>query len=59
MYEALKVPLSMTWEIYGDNSASYEDCFKMFNPVTPQAFKVGVMDVGARCFLTKNTPLAL
>ncbi len=36
MYETLKVPLAFTWEIYGDAAAPYEDCFRMFNPVTRQ-----------------------
>jgi hypothetical protein len=41
MFDVLKVPMSFTWEIYGDNSASFEDCFKMFNPITRQSFQVG------------------
>ena len=32
MYEMLKVPVSSTWEIYGDEEAGFEDCFRMFNP---------------------------
>ncbi|CAL8466007.1 g5543 [Coccomyxa elongata] len=38
MYERLKVPLAFTWEIYGDNEAHFNDCFRMFNPVTPESF---------------------
>ena len=38
MYERLKVPLSFTWEIYGDADAHFDDCFRMFNPVTRGAF---------------------
>ncbi len=38
MYERLKVPLSFTWEIYGDNDAHFNDCFRMFNPVSLEAF---------------------
>lgn len=30
--------IAMTWEIYGDMTASYMDCFKTFNPVTDEAF---------------------
>lgn len=30
--------IAMTWEIYGDMSADYMDCFKAFNPTTEQAF---------------------
>ena len=33
MYEKLKVPVSSTWEIYGDEEAGFEDCFRMFNPM--------------------------
>lgn len=38
MYERLKVPLSFTWEIYGDSEVHFNDCFRMFNPVAPDAF---------------------
>ena len=38
MYERLKVPLSFTWEIYGDADAHFYDCFRMFNPVSRDAF---------------------
>ena len=38
MYERLRVPLSFTWEIYGDADAHFYDCFRMFNPVTQEAF---------------------
>lgn len=38
MFEVLKVPMSFTWEIYGDESASYDDCFRMFNPLGKQHF---------------------
>ena len=38
MYDRLKVPLAFTWEIYGDNEAHFNDCFRMFNPVTPESF---------------------
>lgn len=42
MYEVLKVPMSFTWEIYGDAAASFEDCFRMFNPVTQDKFETTV-----------------
>lgn len=32
MYDVLRVPVASTWEIYGDEEAGFEDCFKMFNP---------------------------
>ena len=38
MYERLGVPLSFTWEIYGDTKAHFNDCFRMFNPVTQAQF---------------------
>eukprot|EP00798_Chlamydomonas_sp_ICE-L_P007591 gene7591-746_t len=34
MFSKQKVPMSYTWEIYGDFKAHYLDCFRMFNPVT-------------------------
>lgn len=30
------VPFASTWEIYGDLNAPYDDCFRMFNPLTKQ-----------------------
>eukprot|EP00879_Flechtneria_rotunda_P019482 GHRR01020461.1.p1 GENE.GHRR01020461.1~~GHRR01020461.1.p1 ORF type:complete len:453 (+),score=174.98 GHRR01020461.1:125-1483(+) len=33
MFEVLGVPMPFTWEIYGDATASFDDCFKMFNPL--------------------------
>lgn len=46
MYEVVKVPLSFTWEIYGDMSAHYNDCFRMFNPLTPQHLQKVRSNVG-------------
>jgi hypothetical protein len=37
IYEIMKVPVVYTWEVYGDETADFEDCFKMFNPVTEEA----------------------
>ena len=34
MHDVMGVPLSFTWEIYGDEQASFQECFKMFNPLT-------------------------
>lgn len=36
MYDKLHVPLSFTWEIFGDDKAPYDDCFRMFNPLSKQ-----------------------
>jgi hypothetical protein len=38
MYEKANVSIAMTWEIYGDESADYKDCFKMFNPLTQAGY---------------------
>jgi hypothetical protein len=37
MHAELKVPIAMTWEVYGDDAAPYHDCFRMFNPLTREA----------------------
>jgi hypothetical protein len=42
MYEVLKVPVAMTWEIYGDLKAHNNDCFRMFNPLTSEAHNATV-----------------
>jgi hypothetical protein len=31
--------MSFTWEIYGDSTAAFEDCFKMFNPLGKEHFE--------------------
>ena len=33
MHEELHVPMAYTWEIYGNMTADFHDCFRMFNPV--------------------------
>ena len=33
VFSNLSVPVAMTWEIYGDSTASNNDCFRMFNPL--------------------------
>ena len=40
MYSVLNIPLAFTWEIYGDTTAQYEDCFRMFNPLTVEKLRV-------------------
>lgn len=49
MYDRLKVPLSMTWEIYGDTEALYNDCFRMFNPTTREKY-----DEVVSCFMPSS-----
>eukprot|EP00271_Cylindrocystis_brebissonii_P005985 TRINITY_DN1846_c0_g1_i3.p1 TRINITY_DN1846_c0_g1~~TRINITY_DN1846_c0_g1_i3.p1 ORF type:complete len:273 (-),score=28.02 TRINITY_DN1846_c0_g1_i3:193-1011(-) len=39
MYDALHVPMAFTFEIYGDADAHHDDCFRMFNPITPAKFE--------------------
>ena len=39
LYEKLGVPLSFTWEIYGDAAAHFNDCFRMFNPTDPVRYE--------------------
>ncbi|XP_034603293.1 metallocarboxypeptidase A-like protein MCYG_01475 isoform X3 [Setaria viridis] len=38
MHDIAKVPMPFTFEIYGDEKASTDDCFKMFNPVDKTTF---------------------
>jgi hypothetical protein len=38
MFTKLDVPVAMTWEIYGDETAAFSDCFKMFNPLTTEGY---------------------
>ncbi|KAG0490020.1 hypothetical protein HPP92_006883 [Vanilla planifolia] len=40
MHDIVKVPMSFTFEIYGDLTASSNDCFKMFNPVDSDSFQI-------------------
>ncbi|KAK3248801.1 hypothetical protein CYMTET_41750 [Cymbomonas tetramitiformis] len=39
IYERLQVPVVFTWEIYGDQKAHVNDCFRMFNPVSPAGYE--------------------
>lgn len=32
------IPITSTWEIYGDEKASFHDCFRMFNPLNQETF---------------------
>ncbi|KAL6771740.1 CGL90 [Auxenochlorella protothecoides x Auxenochlorella symbiontica] len=42
MHGILKVPVSLTWEVFGDESAAYEDCYRMFNPTTREGLEAVV-----------------
>ncbi|KDD74903.1 hypothetical protein H632_c999p0, partial [Helicosporidium sp. ATCC 50920] len=39
MHASLGVPVALTWEIFGDIGAAYEDCFRTFNPLTSDQLK--------------------
>ncbi|KAI3734512.1 hypothetical protein L6452_13982 [Arctium lappa] len=38
MYDVARIPMAFTFEIYGDEKADINDCFKMFNPVDHPTF---------------------
>ncbi|MBA0733939.1 hypothetical protein Gogos_017901 [Gossypium gossypioides] len=50
MHDVVRVPMSFTFEIYGDNTATLKDCFKMFNPVDHTTFKRVLNDWSAAFF---------
>ncbi|OAY67457.1 hypothetical protein ACMD2_06696 [Ananas comosus] len=51
MHDVAKVPMSFTFEIYGNLSASSKDCFRMFNPVDKITFD-SVINKWCMAFLT-------
>lgn len=42
MYDVAGVPMSFTWEIFGDLDAAFADCFKMFNPIDSAAVEATI-----------------
>ncbi|XP_022951366.1 metallocarboxypeptidase A-like protein TRV_02598 [Cucurbita moschata] len=50
MFDKARVPMSFTFEIYGDAAASSNDCFKMFNPTDPATFNRVLGDWSAAFF---------
>ncbi|XP_004238422.1 uncharacterized protein [Solanum lycopersicum] len=50
MYDIARVPMSFTFEIYGDSTASSKDCFKMFNPTDITTFNRVLNDWSAAFF---------
>ena len=50
MHDELHVALAMTWEVYGDAAAAFEDCFRMFNPLTQGAYEAIVEQWTATIF---------
>jgi hypothetical protein len=49
IYANMSVPVVMTWEIYGDESAANDDCFRMFNPTTRAEHDAVVANWAAAC----------
>lgn len=47
MYDVAKVPMSFTWEIFGDFEAEYVDCYKMFNPIDRKTLEATVSNWAA------------
>ncbi|XP_021902708.1 metallocarboxypeptidase A-like protein TRV_02598 [Carica papaya] len=54
MYDIVRVPMAFTFEIYGDDTASSKDCFKMFNPVDQATFNQVLNDWSAAFFMIFN-----
>ncbi|CAI9296308.1 unnamed protein product [Lactuca saligna] len=50
MFEVANIPMAFTFEIYGDEKASYKDCFKMFNPIDQPTFNRVVNEWSAAFF---------
>ncbi|KAK1262339.1 hypothetical protein QJS04_geneDACA001360 [Acorus gramineus] len=60
MYDALKVPMAFTFEIYGDLEAPSRDCFRMFNPINLATFNRVLNDWSAAFIsLFERGPLLL
>lgn len=56
----LKVPVALTLEIFGDEAAPNEDCFRMFNPTTNKQLESVISKWSAIFFsLLSNLPLTL
>ncbi|KVI05201.1 Peptidase M14, carboxypeptidase A [Cynara cardunculus var. scolymus] len=51
MFDIAKIPMAFTFEIYGDEKADINDCFKMFNPVDHPTFN-RVLDEWSAAFFT-------
>ena len=49
IYVNMSVPVVMTWEIYGDEAAAHDDCFRMFNPTTRQLHDAVVDNWAGAC----------
>jgi hypothetical protein len=49
IYVNMSVPIAFTWEIYGDFSASNQDCFRMFNPLEREGHDAVIRTWVAAC----------
>eukprot|EP00243_Klebsormidium_subtile_P004113 TRINITY_DN17894_c0_g1_i1.p1 TRINITY_DN17894_c0_g1~~TRINITY_DN17894_c0_g1_i1.p1 ORF type:complete len:498 (+),score=95.97 TRINITY_DN17894_c0_g1_i1:371-1864(+) len=58
MFDVLHIPLPFTWEIYGDEKANNDDCFRMFNPVSRAVFEE-VVSNWTSAFITVLSDLSL
>ncbi|KAI4317027.1 hypothetical protein L6164_024940 [Bauhinia variegata] len=50
MYDIARVPMAFTFEIYGDGTASSNDCFQMFNPTDLSSYNRVLNDWAAAFF---------
>lgn len=56
----MKVPIALTLEIFGDESAPNEDCFRMFNPISHDQLEEVISKWSAIFFsLLANLPTTL
>lgn len=60
IYDIAKVPIALTLEIYGDERAPNEDCFRMFNPISQDQLEEVITKWSAIFFsLLANLPSIL
>lgn len=51
LFLRMGVPVTFTWEIYGDMQASNDDCFRMFNPLERGHHDAVVSNWAAACLV--------
>lgn len=60
IYDVAKVPIALTLEIFGDENAPNEDCFRMFNPLSHDQLEEVISKWSAIFFsLLANLPATL
>ena len=42
MHNVMKIPFTTTWEVYGDTEAHFDDCVRMFNPLSRERYELEV-----------------